>query len=122
MKIQLFDSKYSEEWDEFVRSSPTGTCYHLSGWGYVLIEVCNFRSFSIMAVNNSNKITGILPLFLIDKKRILLDNSNLQWYYSWGSLGNLKHRLERTFPVIRILPETQRVLLGRLKLAFLNGE
>lgn len=82
MNIQLFDSKHSEEWDEFVKSSPMGTCYHLSGWANVLQEVYNFRSFSVMAVDNSSTITGILPLFMMRDilgKKYLVSNPFLNY-------------------------------------------
>jgi FemAB-related protein (PEP-CTERM system-associated) len=82
MKILEFEKSRGKEWDEFVTSSPTGTCHHLSGWGKVLSEVFGFKSTSIMAVDNADKITGLLPMFLMRDvfgKKYLISNPFLNY-------------------------------------------
>lgn len=82
MKILEFEKGRGKAWDEFVASSPTGTCHHLSGWEKVLSEVYCFKSASIMAVDNADKITGVLPMFLMNDmfgKKYLISNPFLNY-------------------------------------------
>ena len=52
------------EWDDFVRSSPDGTPFHLAAWKRVVQQVLHHTPRYLMAVENG-EIRGLLPLFEI---------------------------------------------------------
>ena len=49
-------------WDEFVRSSPHGTVFHLSAWMRVVAHVFGHTPHYLMA-RTGHEIQGVLPLF-----------------------------------------------------------
>jgi FemAB-related protein (PEP-CTERM system-associated) len=49
------------EWDAFVKSSPSGTLFHLSSWKNVVEKTLNRPCFSLMARRN-DRITGVFPI------------------------------------------------------------
>lgn len=49
-------------WDQFVRSSPSGTIFHLSAWRRVVEEVFRLTPHYLMAIE-AGEIRGVLPLF-----------------------------------------------------------
>ena len=51
-------------WDQFVRSSPTGTVFHLSTWRHVVEEVFRLTPHYLLA-SEDGEIRGVLPLFEI---------------------------------------------------------
>jgi FemAB-related protein (PEP-CTERM system-associated) len=51
-----------EEWDAFVRRTPGGTFFHLTGWKDVLESTFNFTPHYLLARRNG-KLVGVLPLF-----------------------------------------------------------
>ncbi|HEX7287827.1 MAG TPA: FemAB family XrtA/PEP-CTERM system-associated protein [Candidatus Angelobacter sp.] len=59
---------YSEEdrrrWDEFVRSEPTASFFHLSGWMRVMERTFGYRPCAVYA-ERDGEVTGVLPLFSI---------------------------------------------------------
>lgn len=60
----LAASSHREEsaWDGFVRSSPSGTVFHLSTWRRVVEEVFRLTPHYLMAIEG-DEIRGVLPLF-----------------------------------------------------------
>jgi FemAB-related protein (PEP-CTERM system-associated) len=50
------------EWDEFVRSSPAGTPFHLTAWKRAVEESFGHRPHYLMT-RRANAIDGVLPLF-----------------------------------------------------------
>ena len=58
------DRPSQTEWDEFVRSSPAATTFHLTAWKRVVEDVLRHKPRYLMAVENG-KIRGVLPLFEI---------------------------------------------------------
>ena len=55
-------------WDAFVRSSPEGTFFHLSGWRRVIEKAFGHRTFYLVAWRDG-EIRGVLPLTQV-KSRI----------------------------------------------------
>jgi FemAB-related protein (PEP-CTERM system-associated) len=49
------------EWDRFVRSSPSGTFFHLSAWKTVLGGILGHQSSYLVALRGS-KISGVFPV------------------------------------------------------------
>lgn len=62
--IKEFQDTFSNEWDEYVYSSPKTTFCHLIGWKNVIEKTFGHRSLYCYA-ESDGKICGILPLFLI---------------------------------------------------------
>ncbi len=52
-------------WDEFVRSCPQATFFHLSPWAGILEEVFGFRTYFLYA-QRANRLEGVLPLALVE--------------------------------------------------------
>jgi FemAB-related protein (PEP-CTERM system-associated) len=50
-----------DEWDEFVRSSPSGTLFHLSGWKRVVERVLGRECFALVA-RKEGRISGVFPI------------------------------------------------------------
>jgi len=50
-----------QQWDDFVRQTPSGTFFHLIGWKEVLEETFGFASQYLLA-ERSQRIVGVLPL------------------------------------------------------------
>jgi len=61
--IEIASLKRGEEdrWDDFVRTSPSGTFFHLSGWQKVIERVLR-RECSYLFAHRSGHITGVLPI------------------------------------------------------------
>ena len=79
MKAVLLNNKELAKWDEFILSSPEGNFGHLSGWKNVY-DLYGYRSFHIAAIDQSDRIRGGLPLFLMRNivgKKFLISNSFL---------------------------------------------
>lgn len=92
--IQLFDllnDSQMQFWDDYVKSHPKGTPFHLSNWIKTIYETYQFEPLMYVKVNNENKISGIFPCFLIkllfNKARIV----SLPFSDYGGPLCNLEH-------------------------------
>lgn len=70
--VRLLDTGEESRWDEFVRSSPTGTFYHLSGWQSLIETVLNHRAYYLYYENNG-EIEAVLPLAHV--KSLLFGNA-----------------------------------------------
>ena len=62
--ITAMESRDEAGWDAFVRSSPDGTFFHLSGWKRVIEKAFGHRTFYLCA-RRGDEITGVLPLTLV---------------------------------------------------------
>jgi FemAB-related protein (PEP-CTERM system-associated) len=59
--VSLLQPGEEEGWDRFVRESPSGTFFHLSGWSRVTERVLRRRSFYLVARRNA-RISGVFPI------------------------------------------------------------
>jgi FemAB-related protein (PEP-CTERM system-associated) len=61
--IEVGELRAGEEngWDEFVKSSPSGTLFHLTSWKNTVERVLGRRSFSLVA-RRGKRITGVFPM------------------------------------------------------------
>lgn len=50
-----------EEWDQFVKASPSGTFYHLTGWKRVVERALGHRCY-MLAARQDGVITGVFPI------------------------------------------------------------
>jgi FemAB-related protein (PEP-CTERM system-associated) len=49
------------EWDDFVKSSPSGTVFHLTSWRKTVERALGRQCFSLVA-RRGNRITGVFPI------------------------------------------------------------
>ncbi len=66
VKISFVEEKDWSAWDEYILSMPSSCFYQSSFWAKILAGRKCFEVKSLVARHN-NKITGILPLFLVKK-------------------------------------------------------
>lgn len=60
-ELRELDEANVDRWDRFVRSSPEGTFYHLSGWRRLIGDVLG-HSAHYVYTERAGEITGVLPL------------------------------------------------------------
>jgi len=61
-QVRSFRDMDAAQWDEYVRSSPTGNCYHLAGWKKVIEESFGHKTYYSLCENEDGRITGIIPI------------------------------------------------------------
>jgi FemAB-related protein (PEP-CTERM system-associated) len=71
VSIQELDRNNEAAWDDYVRSAPEGTFFHLSGWKRVIEKAFGYRTF-YLAARQGGAISGVLPLTHI--KSVLFGN------------------------------------------------
>ena len=79
MQLLLLDKTSDKKWDEFIMSSTKGAFGHLAGWKNVY-DLYGYRSFHIALIDETERIRGVLPLFLMKDifgKKFLISNSFL---------------------------------------------
>jgi hypothetical protein len=64
-QVSLHSEGEMQQWDDFVRSQPDGTPFHLHNWLKTIHESYDFEPFLYVIKDNQGNITSILPLFLI---------------------------------------------------------
>jgi FemAB-related protein (PEP-CTERM system-associated) len=64
LNIRLADNNDKDRWDDFVKSHPHASPYHLYAWKMAVEEAYNHRACYFIAENN-NKVTGVLPLIYL---------------------------------------------------------
>lgn len=62
MEVRSFRDTDEVRWDEYVRTSPTSTCYHLVGWKSVIEESFGHKTFYKFCQDEDGRITGIAPI------------------------------------------------------------
>ena len=65
MKVKILEKGGEGRWDAFVRNSRSSTSYHQSGWKNVVERTYGHKPFYLFS-EEDKRITGILPLFLIE--------------------------------------------------------
>jgi FemAB-related protein (PEP-CTERM system-associated) len=61
VRVSLLDAASERAWDEFVRATPDGTFFHLSGWRRVIEKTFGHRTFYLLA-RRADAVVGVLPL------------------------------------------------------------
>jgi FemAB-related protein (PEP-CTERM system-associated) len=64
VSVSVLERADDEAWDEFVRSTPDGTFFHLSGWRDVIEEAFGHKTYYLLA-RRDGAIVGVLPLTAI---------------------------------------------------------
>jgi FemAB-related protein (PEP-CTERM system-associated) len=63
--VDLLGSEEESKWEAFVREHSDGHIYHTLTWKKVTSEGFGHESYFLRAIDKSNAILGILPLFLV---------------------------------------------------------
>ncbi|KKO46874.1 peptidoglycan bridge formation protein FemAB [Arsukibacterium ikkense] len=90
------DDKRNAEWDNFVKSSPDGSFFHLAGWQHVLADL-GHQGFYLYATAEQ-EIVGVLPLARV-KSRLFGDALvSTPFCVYGGALGSdeVKRHLEQS--------------------------
>jgi hypothetical protein len=66
MEIKNLTKKYEKNWFKYVDNNKSCTVYHTLGWKRVIEEVFNYKQDYLIAINSSDEIKGIFPLFRIE--------------------------------------------------------
>lgn len=61
--FSLDDKSAIEIWDNFIKSHPNGTPYHLSCWLRAIYETYSFKPNLYTIQNYNNELVGVLPCF-----------------------------------------------------------
>jgi len=64
-KYFLYNESKMKQWDEFVKSHPKGSPFHLSCWIRVIHEAYSFKPLLYVSKNSIGNITGVSPFFLV---------------------------------------------------------
>ncbi len=83
MNIKILGSEYYAQWDEYVRQNEKTSIYHLTAWINVFEKLFGHKKYYLYAVDDSDHITGILPLVRL-KSRIFGDFMVSMPYYNYG--------------------------------------
>jgi len=59
-------------WDDFVRSAPGATCYHLFAWKRIVEDSFGHRTHYLAALDGTGLVRGVLPL--VHMKSVLFGN------------------------------------------------
>lgn len=65
MDIKILEKQDESRWDQFVKENDASTFFHQIGWKNVVEKTYGHKPFYLFAEENG-KVTGILPLFLVD--------------------------------------------------------
>src|SRR5262245_46461306 len=62
-------SEATTSWDNYVKSHPQGSCFHLMAWQRVIQSSFKHRAVHLVARSvEKGEIIGLLPLFLVRSK------------------------------------------------------
>jgi serine/alanine adding enzyme len=64
-KYSLFNASEMNQWDDFVKSHPKGSPFHLTGWAKTICETYAFEPLLYVCKDGDGRISGVFPLFLI---------------------------------------------------------
>jgi len=64
-KFSLYNESEMKRWDEFVKSHPKGTPFHLSCWMHTIYESYSFKPLFYVLKNDNNNLSGVFPCFLV---------------------------------------------------------
>jgi len=65
VNVVLFSDKYKKLWTDYLNSCTSTSFYHRLEWKEVLEEVFHFTPYYLLALDESEHVRGILPLFEI---------------------------------------------------------
>jgi len=111
VSVRELDNTRRADWDAFVKASPAGTFFHLSGWKDVMEQTFRHRTY-LLCAEQAGAITGVLPLVHIKSR--LFGNSLISMAFCTygGPIG--------TPEAVAELDERARALADELKVDYLE--
>ena len=87
LQITRCNSSDSEQWDDYARTHPQSSVYHLSGWRRVIEETFGHRVFYLLALDQ-DRPAGILPLVLMESRIFGRFLTSLPFFNYGGVVAN----------------------------------
>jgi len=86
MDIEQLKKKDGQKWSEFIETHQNSSIYHTLEWKKVLEDTYGYKPHYLLAKNDTDEITGILPLFEV--KSFIFGNRlvSLPFSYCAGAL------------------------------------
>lgn len=91
IKILPFDTSIAPAWDEYVRTNPSSSIYHLSCWKNIVESAFQHETYYFYALDESNNVCGVLPMVRL-KSGIFGDFVVSVPYFNYG--GALGEHIE----------------------------
>src|SRR5262245_57823820 len=66
VSCKVFQEQDRARWDAFVRAHPQGSPFHLIAWRDTLQTTFGYEAKYLVATDAQDRITGVLPLFIVD--------------------------------------------------------
>lgn len=88
MNIEQLTKKNEAEWSGFINLHPYSSIYHTLEWKQILEKTYKYKPYYLLAKNNQDEITGILPLLKVDS--FIFGNRlvSLPFSYCGGIISN----------------------------------
>lgn len=83
--IEHYTKEIASQWNEYVDKTAKSVCYQTIEWKAIIEKSCRLKSFYLYAVDENNKICGILPLFL-SKSRLFGTYITSIPYFNYGGI------------------------------------
>jgi len=99
-KFSLYNESEMNQWDNFVKSHPAGTTFHLSCWMKAIQETYALEPLLYVVKNERDEITGIVPFFLIKSPFIGSRIVSLPFSDYCGPLSSDKDQEEKMLTTI----------------------
>jgi serine/alanine adding enzyme len=111
MKVCVLEKDKDSLWNDYIKNNQSSSIYHLIHWREVFENSFGYKSFYLTAIDSSNSICGVLPIFLVNglKRRLV----SVPFRDRGGPLGD-------TEDVIIMLLEECIKLANRLKCQYVE--
>ena len=108
MDITHLSTDGQMEWDQFVKSSPYGTFFHLTGWKRVVEATFGYKALYLYA-RREKVIKGVLPLFFVNNAVFGKSLISVPFGVYGGILGNDSQVEESLLDQAKELAESLKV-------------
>ena len=95
--VKHYTDKTAQKWNEYVDANPKSVCYHTIEWKTIIEKSCKLESFYLYAVDDKEKIHGILPLFLSKSKLFGTYLTSIPYFNYGGILADSKETADLLF-------------------------
>lgn len=85
MNIRRYSPSDKKAWDDYVMSSGSSSCYHLTGWKDVIEKSFGHKTYYLISEEENGKINGILPVAHL-KSRLFGNFGVSLPYFNYGGV------------------------------------
>ena len=97
MRICKLNYDYFSKYDEYVRSHKQGLFYYSIKFKQFIEQICNVKSHYLIAIDENNDISGVMPLMIKDGVMGQIINSLPYYGSNGGVLANSKKIAESLY-------------------------